>query len=784
MALDLNNIGVFNTKQCPINIIRVNLMKKLLYLTILLTSILTINLSARIKSTAVATGMDKSVTLHLPAAYNNEYVYCGSILGTADGNPVKFYCVDISHLLPWNTSYQDQGPTISTITYILNNFYPYKAFPYVNSLSDINQEAAAVQLAIWNQSDNLDVTTVTIDGGTTVDAAIKARAHAIIAEALLKAGSIQPFNTLQINFTSQSFTVGTPATFTVETYNELGIPLPNAQVTLSVNEGTLSTYTTTTNSSGVTPVITLTAGSHNNTTITATANCVIPGGILYWTTVNPGSNQKLVIAAPVTASKTITANCVWMNQVNLAISKTCATITINNGDQVQYKISVTNTGQVSATGIEISDVIPAILDFVSTDGAYSPTTHIWTLGNLAVGATKTLTINAKADFTAPTASYFDLGVAADYNTFVLTDLTQPSSDTEGKLAVGNNAVLADYSVGDKLGANSGNVLVVGRKLSFATGRVYNGDIAYGSFIDTAICNLADGKIKKASPVDFTAASLYLNSLSQQLSVLASNGTVAYSYGHLALTGTSTTQNKFLVNGSDMSTCNDFTIDAPSGSLVIINVSGTTVSWTGGMELSGVKNENIILNFYEAKTLTIHGIALYGSVLAPQATLNYSSGTIYGQTIVNNCIGAGQFNWIPFSGKVSVGQTITNVATLVHVDQPLGSVVQNAMSQVKSSFSLTGVKNITTMPNTFGLSQNYPNPFNPTTNIEFSTPEAGNYILKVYNIIGQEVATLVSGQMESGTHKVTFDAGRLSSGMYIYRLSGNNMQMTKKMILIK
>jgi len=78
-----------------------NVMKKLLYLTILLTSILTINLSARIKSTAVATGMDKSVTLHLPAAYNNEYVYCGSILGTADGNPVKFYCVDISHLHPW-----------------------------------------------------------------------------------------------------------------------------------------------------------------------------------------------------------------------------------------------------------------------------------------------------------------------------------------------------------------------------------------------------------------------------------------------------------------------------------------------------------------------------------------------------------------------------------------------------------------------------------------------------------------------------------------------------------
>jgi choice-of-anchor A domain-containing protein/uncharacterized repeat protein (TIGR01451 family) len=759
-------------------------MKKVLYLTLFFALSLSLKLFAGIQSTATATGMDKSVTLHLPAAYNNEYVYCGSIAGTADGNPVIFYCIDLLHNLPMNTAYNDEGSTISTITYILNNFYPYKTFPYANSLSDINQEAAAIQLAIWNQSDNLDVTTVSIDGGSTVDAAIKARAQSIIAETVLKAGSIQPFNTLQINFTSQSFTVGTPATFDVETYNELGIPLPNAQISLSVNEGTLSTYTTTTNASGVSPTITLTAGPNNNTTITATAICVIPNGIQYWAAINPGSNQKLVIASPVKASKTITANCIWMNQVNLAISKTCATVTVNNGDQVQYKISVTNTGTVAATGIQISDVMPAILDFISSDGPYSPTTHIWTLGNLAVGQTETLTINAKADFTAPTASYFDLGPVADFNTFILTDLNQPSSDTQGKLAVGNNAVLANYSVGDKLASNSGNVLVVGRKLTFTGGRVYNGDIAYGSFIDTTICNSADGKIVKASPIDFTAASLYVNSLSQQLSVLIPNGTITYSFGHLALTGTSTTQNKFFVSGSDLSTCNDFTIDAPAGSLVIINVSGTSVSWTGGMELTGVKNENIIINFYEAKILTIHGIALYGSVLAPLATLNFSSGTIYGQTIANNCNGEGQFNWIPFSGKVSIGQTITNVATLVHVDQPLGSAVQNAMSQVKSNFNLTGVKNNTSTPPAFELMQNYPNPFNPTTSIGFSIPEAGNYTLKVYNVIGQEVATLVAGQLAVGSHLVKFDAGRLASGLYIYRLSGNNLQMTKKMILMK
>jgi hypothetical protein len=206
---------------------------------------------------------------------------------------------------------------------------------------------------------------------------------------------------------------------------------------------------------------------------------------------------------------------------------------------------------------------------------------------------------------------------------------------------------------------------------------------------------------------------------------------------------------------------------------------------GGMELTGVKNENIIFNFFEAKTLTIHFIAVYGAILAPKATLNYSSGTIYGQTIVNNCNGSGQFNWIKFQGKVTIGKTITNVATLVHADQPLVSEVQNAVVQTNSSFNLTDIKNSSsTLPATFELSQNYPNPFNPSTIIEFALPQTGKYSLKVYNIIGQEVANLLDDALSTGVHKVTFDASRLSSGMYIYQLSGSSVNMSKKMILIK
>tara|TARA_R110000868_G_scaffold306734_4_gene568172 strand:+ start:40570 stop:42786 length:2217 start_codon:yes stop_codon:yes gene_type:complete len=85
---------------------------------------------------------------------------------------------------------------------------------------------------------------------------------------------------------------------------------------------------------------------------------------------------------------------------------------------------------------------------------------------------------------------------------------------------------------------------------------------------------------------------------------------------------------------------------------------------------------------------------------------------------------------------------------------------------------------------FRLSQNYPNPFNPSTNISFTLPASGEVNLTVYNLLGQEVATLVNNRMGSGSHSVRFDASRLSSGVYIYRLVSEGFSQTKKMMLIK
>ncbi|MDH7603984.1 MAG: T9SS type A sorting domain-containing protein [Melioribacter sp.] len=99
------------------------------------------------------------------------------------------------------------------------------------------------------------------------------------------------------------------------------------------------------------------------------------------------------------------------------------------------------------------------------------------------------------------------------------------------------------------------------------------------------------------------------------------------------------------------------------------------------------------------------------------------------------------------------------------------------------YEITSVQSTPEVPE-FYLLQNYPNPFNPVTTIEFAVPEKGRYKLKVYDILGQEVATLFDDEINAGTQKLTFNGSNLHSGIYIYRLIGKNVNISKKMILMK
>jgi hypothetical protein len=94
-------------------------------------------------------------------------------------------------------------------------------------------------------------------------------------------------------------------------------------------------------------------------------------------------------------------------------------------------------------------------------------------------------------------------------------------------------------------------------------------------------------------------------------------------------------------------------------------------------------------------------------------------------------------------------------------------------------------NIGGLPMTLELAQNYPNPFNPSTRIEFTVPEGGRATLKIYDLLGQEVATLFDGETESGrSFQTTFDATRLAGGIYFSKLQFNGKQLVRKMLMLK
>ncbi len=89
-----------------------------------------------------------------------------------------------------------------------------------------------------------------------------------------------------------------------------------------------------------------------------------------------------------------------------------------------------------------------------------------------------------------------------------------------------------------------------------------------------------------------------------------------------------------------------------------------------------------------------------------------------------------------------------------------------------------------VPDRFELAQNYPNPFNPATRIQFTFPPSGAAHVAVYDLLGRQVRVLVEGELSAGTHAVTFEAGDLASGVYLYRLETPAQTFTRRMVLTK
>ena len=366
-------------------------------------------------------------------------------------------------------------------------------------------------------------------------------------------------------------------------------------------------------------------------------------------------------------------------EADLSLLKTVDNDNPEDGDQVTFTIEVSNHGPKTATGVKVQDFLPDGLNFISATpyNEFDDNTGIWTIGEIASGATKTLTLTVLVDVETANTTTLDIGPATGFNVFVLNNINMPSSDTEGKMAAGKNAFLSNYSVGDKLTTTGEDVLIVNKNLTYESGRVYNGNAVYGKSTNLPI-NLVsvDGDLRKDKPIDFAAAKTYLKNLSKEIKNKTVNGTTKFEFSQLFLEGNDPFLNVFLVDAEDLENATSLVVDYPEGSVVLINIKGKTIDdWSGGIHLNGqdgnfqVGCENLIYNFYNAKNIKINQVGVAGTILAPYADINMIGGVQTGQMICKNLEGSGgaQFNICDFIGNIPVDTTLVNVAEIFSSD---------------------------------------------------------------------------------------------------------------------
>ncbi len=138
---------------------------------------------------------------------------------------------------------------------------------------------------------------------------------------------------------------------------------------------------------------------------------------------------------------------------------------------------------------------------------------------------------------------------------------------------------------------------------------------------------------------------------------------------------------------------------------------------------------------------------------------------------------GEFSWAPTQDQLGKSYTVA-----VQVSD--GKLSTMSYQIITAADKTTDVKVTAGIPNQYQLFQNYPNPFNPSTTITFDIPESGFVALTLYNMLGEKVDVLVNRVMNAGSYKVNYNATKLNSGIYFYRIQTNNFAQVKKMILLK
>lgn len=248
---------------------------------------------------------------------------------------------------------------------------------------------------------------------------------------------------------------------------------------------------------------------------------------------------------------------------------------------------------------------------------------------------------------------------------------------------------------------------------------------------------------------------------------------------------------FKVNGVTYNTFQNLSF--PNGTNV--NVQAISPKVSGGSKYifknwsdNGDTSHNITINsnisltaFYKVQYLLVINSAIgntYGGSNFYDSALTFTFGVSH--RIVNY---NGQY--YQFCGWSGTGNGAYTSPDSTGYDTTVTLAMNNPILETARWTALIGISNISNeIPKEYKLYQNYPNPFNPATNINFDIKEAGNVNIVIYDILGQEVRTLVNEYVQPGRYKVTFDGSDYASGLYFYRITTNSFTDIKKMLMVK
>jgi hypothetical protein len=188
------------------------------------------------------------------------------------------------------------------------------------------------------------------------------------------------------------------------------------------------------------------------------------------------------------------------------------------------------------------------------------------------------------------------------------------------------------------------------------------------------------------------------------------------------------------------------------------------------------------------TIPVELLSFSASIVANVVTLNWSTATELNNHGFEIERSSDRINWINIGFREGHGTTSEpqHYSYSDELSDIVSSKLYYRLKQIdfNGSFEYSDIVEVEIVPSVFSLLQNYPNPFNPSTKIIYSIPQSSNVVVKVFDVLGNEVTTLVNEQKQTGTYELTWNGENLPSGIYFYQLQAGDFIETKKMVLLR